>query len=215
MPWADQALQAKGQIGFIDLFTLPLFQAASDIIPELQQYSDSCASNRALWTSRLASLQDNPNPNSSSPLVQPIISHASMDDRFHTLFPLSLPLSLVSLSYLDHSGPPPPFSTFPDSDFPAHPYSLGGPSGSHRTSSSTSLRTPPPSASYTFRSFPNSDPPNVNMMRAAVQANLSRMGKEKKGISIPTLHDFDGGRRASVPDTSIDIGRIDQQYLKT
>jgi len=30
---ADAALQAKGQIGFIDLFTQPLFEAVSDILP--------------------------------------------------------------------------------------------------------------------------------------------------------------------------------------
>jgi hypothetical protein len=30
---ADAALQAKGQIGFIDLFTQPLFQAVSVVLP--------------------------------------------------------------------------------------------------------------------------------------------------------------------------------------
>ena len=30
---ADAALQAKGQIGFIDLFTQPLFEAVSEILP--------------------------------------------------------------------------------------------------------------------------------------------------------------------------------------
>ena len=30
---ADSALQAKGQIGFIDLFTQPLFEAVSDVLP--------------------------------------------------------------------------------------------------------------------------------------------------------------------------------------
>jgi hypothetical protein len=30
---ADAALQAKGQIGFIDLFTQPLFAAVSEILP--------------------------------------------------------------------------------------------------------------------------------------------------------------------------------------
>jgi hypothetical protein len=30
---ADAAIQAKGQIGFIDLFTLPLFDAAADAMP--------------------------------------------------------------------------------------------------------------------------------------------------------------------------------------
>jgi hypothetical protein len=30
---ADEALQAKGQIGFIKLFTQPLFEAVSDVLP--------------------------------------------------------------------------------------------------------------------------------------------------------------------------------------
>lgn len=30
---ADAAIQAKGQIGFIDLFTMPLFEAAADAMP--------------------------------------------------------------------------------------------------------------------------------------------------------------------------------------
>jgi hypothetical protein len=30
---ADALIQAKGQIGFIDLFTLPLYEAATDAMP--------------------------------------------------------------------------------------------------------------------------------------------------------------------------------------
>lgn len=30
---ADAVIQAKGQIGFIDLFTLPLYEAAADAMP--------------------------------------------------------------------------------------------------------------------------------------------------------------------------------------
>lgn len=30
---ADALIQAKGQIGFIDLFTLPLYEAAADVMP--------------------------------------------------------------------------------------------------------------------------------------------------------------------------------------
>ena len=45
---ADAAIQAKGQIGFIDLFTLPLFDAAADAMPgeavsELLQAYDAYA----------------------------------------------------------------------------------------------------------------------------------------------------------------------------
>nr|AAX73257.1 high-affinity phosphodiesterase [Cryptococcus neoformans var. grubii] len=49
---ADAALQAKGQIGFIDLFTKPLFEAVSDALPELQPYADSCVENQTIWLQR-------------------------------------------------------------------------------------------------------------------------------------------------------------------
>ena len=35
---ADAALQAKGQIGFIKLFTQPLFDAVSDVLPGASLY---------------------------------------------------------------------------------------------------------------------------------------------------------------------------------
>lgn len=88
---ADQALQAKGQIGFIDLFTQPLFEAVSDVLPELQKYADSCAENRGIWSQRSEVFQSL----ERTALVQPVIESASADDRFKTLFPLSLPVSLV------------------------------------------------------------------------------------------------------------------------
>jgi len=36
---ADAALQAKGQIGFIDLFTQPLFEAVAEILPGMCPFS--------------------------------------------------------------------------------------------------------------------------------------------------------------------------------
>nr|XP_018264117.1 uncharacterized protein I303_03997 [Kwoniella dejecticola CBS 10117]OBR86275.1 hypothetical protein I303_03997 [Kwoniella dejecticola CBS 10117] len=112
---ADAALQAKGQIGFIDLFTLPLFEAVSEALPELQVYADSCADNRDVWQRRLDTLTTPPSPPSSSAeeqqaesvkqMIQPLIEGASHDDRFKTLFPLLLPTSLISnLSLTDDSS---------------------------------------------------------------------------------------------------------------
>jgi hypothetical protein len=39
---ADAALQAKGQIGFIDLFTQPLFEAVADVLPGEQEENATC-----------------------------------------------------------------------------------------------------------------------------------------------------------------------------
>lgn len=115
---ADAALQAKGQIGFIDLFTQPLFEAVSDILPgkpfsstgtsvcitstdgpELQGYADSCAENRSLWQSRLEEFSSQPDHQRA--IVQPAIEAASTDDRFRSLFPLLLPPSLLDPSTSD------------------------------------------------------------------------------------------------------------------
>ncbi|EIW70221.1 hypothetical protein TREMEDRAFT_68552 [Tremella mesenterica DSM 1558] len=91
---ADAALQAKGQVGFIDLFTLPLFEAVADVLPELQCYAILCAENRDLWQKRLQSFSLD-SQQAATKLIQPAVEAASRDARFKTLFPLSLPISLV------------------------------------------------------------------------------------------------------------------------
>nr|XP_031858798.1 uncharacterized protein CI109_005751 [Kwoniella shandongensis]KAA5525870.1 hypothetical protein CI109_005751 [Kwoniella shandongensis] len=95
---ADACLQAKGQIGFIDLFTQPLFEAVSDALPELQPYADSCSDNRALWQSRLDELlqREEEEGEDMRGLIQPPVEGASHDERFKTLFPLLLPTSLMA-----------------------------------------------------------------------------------------------------------------------
>lgn len=95
---ADAALQAKGQIGFIDLFTKPLFQAVSDALPELQPYADSCMENQTIWKARLAELTEKEGEEGEAvrTLIQPAVEGASQDERFKTLFPLLLPTPLVS-----------------------------------------------------------------------------------------------------------------------
>lgn len=93
---ADAALQAKGQIGFIDLFTQPLFEAVCDVLPELSVYAQRCADNRALWRTRLDEMDD-----AGTEVIQPAIEGESQDERFRSLFPLSLPPALVSSHSLE------------------------------------------------------------------------------------------------------------------
>ncbi|KAG8964207.1 3',5'-cyclic-nucleotide phosphodiesterase [Tulasnella sp. 419] len=52
----DGIVQAKGQIGFIDLFTKPLFGSLAAVVPELDFFSQQCDINRALWKTRLDDL---------------------------------------------------------------------------------------------------------------------------------------------------------------
>ncbi|KAL7422124.1 3',5'-cyclic-nucleotide phosphodiesterase [Cryptotrichosporon argae] len=95
--FADARLQAKGQVGFIDLFTQPLFEATSDAFPELQAYADTCAENRNIWQSRLDALEaDSQSGAPSRPISQVQPAPFATDDRFRTLFPLSLPASIVA-----------------------------------------------------------------------------------------------------------------------
>jgi hypothetical protein len=124
---ADAALQARGQIGFIDLFTAPLFEAATEAMPReqrikpptqyshtsltnahflsaLQRFSAQCATNRALWQARLEAAQmASETSESAAPASLPVqpaplvrtLSENDADERFKTLFPLSLPASLL------------------------------------------------------------------------------------------------------------------------
>ncbi|WVN85177.1 uncharacterized protein L203_100322 [Cryptococcus depauperatus CBS 7841] len=95
---ADAALQAKGQIGFIDLFTRPLFEAVSDAFLELRFYTDSCIANLAIWKARLEELteKEGEEGQAARSIIQPAIEGASHDERFKTLFPLLLPTSLLA-----------------------------------------------------------------------------------------------------------------------
>lgn len=187
-------------------------------MPELQKYADSCAENRGLWSRRLESLQGD----ESTPLVQPVIAGASVDDRFRTLFPLSLPMSLVSLTCLE-PGPIPDYCSTdmitqsdPSSHAPATPVRIAA----------LPLPTQSPHSGSSF-SFGNSSSgsysPTTKAMRAVYHANLldqrHRLAKEGKGVPIPGLNVLlDAGRRASTPDTTVtglrDVGRFDRQYLK-
>ncbi|KAG8955045.1 3',5'-cyclic-nucleotide phosphodiesterase, partial [Tulasnella sp. 408] len=50
---ADEVTQAKGQIGFIDLFTKPLFDTTSSVIPSMEVFARQGDINRAQWQQRL------------------------------------------------------------------------------------------------------------------------------------------------------------------
>ncbi|GHJ84156.1 hypothetical protein NliqN6_0558 [Naganishia liquefaciens] len=96
---ADALIQAKGQIGFIDLFTLPLYETAADAMPDLRYFADQCIANRALWQARYDTLQaiaGDPQPISRSPLVdRDMLKDLPPEARYKMLFPLSIPSSLL------------------------------------------------------------------------------------------------------------------------
>ncbi|KAK8869991.1 hypothetical protein IAR55_000561 [Kwoniella newhampshirensis] len=174
---ADACLQAKGQIGFIDLFTQPLFDAVSDALPELQPYADSCADNRALWQSRLDELRQREEEQGEDlkTLIQPPVEGASHDERFKSLFPLLLPISLVA-------GLTPSTTIEADMDQPGSPSSLITPSGSYVGSTVS-----------TSQDIDSSGSPAAKAMRAVYYAKLvdpsprSRMTSWSRGSGIGTI----------------------------
>lgn len=96
----DARLQAKGQVGFIDLFTHPLFKTTADVIPELRAYAESCENNRSIWQTRLELLEADVEANEARTatlrtMVRPTAA-SRQDERFGTLFPLILPPTLIS-----------------------------------------------------------------------------------------------------------------------
>ncbi|ODN73553.1 hypothetical protein L202_08051 [Cryptococcus amylolentus CBS 6039] len=160
---ADAALQAKGQIGFIDLFTKPLFDAVSDALPELQRYADSCANNQAVWKARLDALMedDEEEGEAARMVVQPVIEGASLDGRFRTLFPLLLPSALLA-NLNNKTADVTPRSTSPLPPSPSKPL--------------LSPFAPPTPSTFSFRSeqIKEGTPasPTANVMRAVYHGKL-------------------------------------------
>jgi hypothetical protein len=68
----------------------------------LQCYADWCAQNHDIWEVRSEKLRES----EESTIIQPVVEDASYDERFSTLFPLSLPVSLVEARSLE-PGPLP------------------------------------------------------------------------------------------------------------
>lgn len=133
---ADAVIQAKGQVAFIvrllvicvslpgstlltrlshqqDLFTQPLFDAASSVMPQLAPYAQQCANNRALWFERLSVINTTSGPSdavtSSSPSSSfsttpkvaaadpPFAVPCALDSRYRQLFPLTLPTRFLAM----------------------------------------------------------------------------------------------------------------------
>ncbi|CDZ96330.1 hd-domain pdease-like protein [Phaffia rhodozyma] len=127
---ADAAMQAKGQVAFIDLFTQPLFDGAATVMPDLAPYAQQCATNRTLWFERLNKLQANGaelpghalHSHTSSTTIP-----CSLESHYRTLFPLALPVALLAT-------PPPGPAVDPVSPVVASgEKSLGGGSGLRST----------------------------------------------------------------------------------
>ncbi|KAH7345359.1 hypothetical protein B0J17DRAFT_712954 [Rhizoctonia solani] len=84
--------QAQGQVGFIDLFTQPLFNATAGVIPQLSPITEQCATNRKLWHARMESL---PQPRQPTPRARtPSSSEPHSESHYKSIFPLTLPPSL-------------------------------------------------------------------------------------------------------------------------
>ncbi|KAL7410856.1 hypothetical protein BDY24DRAFT_343673 [Mrakia frigida] len=103
---ADAAIQAKGQIGFLDLFVYPLFSASATVMPQLSVYVSCCSDNRAIWADRLQHLTADPSASSlpippSSPMssvssATTISIPCDASSVYRSLFPLTLPPSLLA-----------------------------------------------------------------------------------------------------------------------
>ncbi|WVQ98530.1 hypothetical protein IAU59_005656 [Kwoniella sp. CBS 9459] len=200
---ADAALQAKGQIGFIDLFTLPLFEAVSEALPELQVYADSCADNREIWQRRLDELVADAAAGDEGDairrLIQPAVEGASHDDRFKTLFPLLLPTSLISGS----TGVV-PMATSEEgiSSVPATPPT---------PTSATALEH-----HHTIRDLPGSGPtyaesPDTQAMRAVYRAKIGDTkprGRVTSSSWARSMSEWNEGRRMSTPEVVVSHGHF-------
>ncbi|KAG8929515.1 3',5'-cyclic-nucleotide phosphodiesterase [Tulasnella sp. 417] len=93
---ADEVTQAKGQIGFIDLFTKPLFDTTSSVIPSMEVFARQGDINRAQWQQRLdkcVAAAETAAPRVVAPVRY---RRLSQDDHFRSVFPLSLPASLLT-----------------------------------------------------------------------------------------------------------------------
>jgi hypothetical protein len=158
----------------------------------LQGYANSCASNRALWQTRLDHY--NSQPDTQRLIVQPAIEDAATDERFRSLLPLLLPVSILESTH-----------TLDSADFVNSPSRMGG----------TNLPLTPPSShshtSHVTSTNTNSlgEGPSTKAMRAVYHTNLLQQrhrlstwaGGGKVGVPIPGVGgiDLDYDRRLSTP----------------
>lgn len=163
---SSRPFQTSCQVSIPSEISLP----NTDVTPtELQCYADWCAENRSLWQQRLNDLTAAAD---ATHLVQPIVESAADEERFRTLFPLSLPASLVGAMCLEP-----------------------GPIGSSPTS-------PKMQSSLTSTAHEGAESPAAKAMRAVYHANLldhrHRLSSYHGGIASL---EFAGGRRMSSPNT--------------
>ncbi|WRT66910.1 uncharacterized protein IL334_003875 [Kwoniella shivajii] len=211
---ADAALQARGQIGFIDLFTLPLFEAVSEALPELQVYADSCADNRDVWQRRLDQLNSTTEENGiagsnvggrSKEMIQPIVEGASHDERFKTLFPLLLPTSLISGMESDSTNEDQDQDQGIDSQptTPPTPNTLNIDTNSNSNSNSN-MHT-----STNSNSTAQQQSPAAKAIRSVYKAKLGDSGSKGRSTSSSwarSLAEWNEGRRMSTPEVVVSHG---------
>ena len=158
----------------------------------MQDYANSCASNRALWQTRLEYYTAQ--PDTQRLIVQPAIEDAATDERFRSLLPLLLPVSLLGSTH-----------TLDSAVFVNSPTRMGG----------TNLPlTPPSSHSYSSQATGTKtsslgERPSTKAMRAVYHTNLLQQrhrlstwaGGGKVGVPIPGVGgiDLDYDRRLSTP----------------
>ncbi|WWC85261.1 uncharacterized protein L201_000123 [Kwoniella dendrophila CBS 6074] len=200
---ADAALQAKGQIGFIDLFTLPLFEAVSEALPELQVYADSCADNRDVWQRRLDVLTAPPEEKEASDqenvkqMIQPLVEGASHDERFKSLFPLLLPTSLITSLDGENSSP---INSGDEQIIPSTP-------PTPITTSTIPQTTSTDSQSITSQS--QSESPAAKAIRSVYKAKISDQkpkGRVTSSSWARSLAEWNEGRRMSTPEVVVSRG---------
>ncbi|TCD60865.1 3',5'-cyclic-nucleotide phosphodiesterase, partial [Steccherinum ochraceum] len=99
--------EAKGQVFFIGRFAGPLFKLVGRGIPPLEQFSEQCQENLAMWRERLDTFskeEAHADPSASSDVdphlqdkqLQYISSRVTSPEHFLSAFPPALPKSFVS-----------------------------------------------------------------------------------------------------------------------
>lgn len=92
---------AEVQIGFINMFALPLLETASSVITAMSIFADQCRSNLKMWKEHLngVPLPDaQANPSSTFSTQESILRLPKNIPDISTMFSLSLPIGLHSVS---------------------------------------------------------------------------------------------------------------------
>ena len=152
----------------------------------MQQYADWCAGNCDIWESRSERLKED----DASVIIQPAVEDASFDERFSTLFPLSLPISLVESRSLEPGPVPGGQATSVGDDLPS--------------SAPVTPNTPRKRLTHETHRVPES--PSAKALRAVYHANLldsrHQMSSWNRRVPVPGLTSTAGilnQRRSSTP----------------